>query len=248
MSGRQYKNPPITEAVIEVRFAEPSDPTDLSKASAKFAQLYPHEQMMKNYEVRLDIPGPDNHPSAQFQHEQNVHRRTSADLSKFLLLSPTNIVISQLSPYTGWKTLFDRFVRDWKIWTKFKGYQKIIRVGVRFINRIDIPIHNGIAEQEEHLNVYPKLPDGMKDPLSGYGVQVQYPLTDIGCTLTINSAAVPSPLLGYGSVLLDIDVSMIADPPQSDVALYSLLNTIHNKKNEIFEACVTDKARELFET
>lgn len=83
--------------------------------------------------------------------------------------------------------------------------------------------------------------------MTGYGVQVRLPLPDIQCNLTINSGAVPSPLLDHGSFLLDIDIAMESNPPQKDADINELLERIRNKKNAVFEACITDRARELFQ-
>jgi uncharacterized protein (TIGR04255 family) len=57
---------------------------------------------------------------------------------------------------------------------------------------------------------------------------------------------VPAPLLGHSSFVLDQDLHTEINLPQSDDALYILLNQIHVKKNAVFEACITDRARELF--
>jgi hypothetical protein len=56
-----YKTPPITEAMIEIRFAlPPIDAANLEKASASFASSYPLQQSVKNLGVEVvqsaDIP------------------------------------------------------------------------------------------------------------------------------------------------------------------------------------------------
>lgn len=247
MPDQPYERPPITEAVIEIRFAAPPiDAADLEKASKNLASFYPQQQSLKNVGVEVGIPAASNdRPTTQIR-EQFGHRLSSTDLSEILLLWPWALMVSQLAPYPGWDSFFGRFVRDWTAWKKVAGFRRLTRVGVRFINRIDVPIANGIIEESEYLNVYPKLPDAL-GPVTAYGVQVQSPLHDIGCNLTINSAAVPSPLLGHGSFVLDLDIAMEVSAPQSDESLYQLLNLIRVKKNEVFEACVTNKAKELFQ-
>jgi uncharacterized protein (TIGR04255 family) len=64
--------------------------------------------------------------------------------------------------------------------------------------------------------------------------------------LTLNSSSAPSPLLGHAAFIVDEDIAKEGDPPQNDDAIYALLNQIRVKKNEIFEACITPRARELF--
>ena len=126
------------------------------------------------------------------------------------------------------------------------GHPSVARIGVRYINRIDIPISGPIVEYEKFINVYPKLPDVL-GPVNAYGVQAVLPIVDIGCKLTLNSAIVASPILDHASFVVDQDISKEVDAPQSDNAIYELLSEIRKRKNIIFEACITDSARELFQ-
>jgi uncharacterized protein (TIGR04255 family) len=245
---RPYKRPPITEAVIEARFVDQMDATQLQRVMAGFASFYPHEQTLSNVGVTLAVPFQiSEQPVAQFN-QQVGHRRASTDLTELLLLWPENFIVSQLAPYSGWEALVERFGRDWTNWKRLVGYRRLVRIGVRYINRIDIPIKKGnaIIEETEYLNVFPKLPDDL-GPMTGFGVQAKVPLPDVGCNLTINSGAVPSPLLNHASLLLDTDIAQETSPPQKDEEIFALLNRVRTKKNAIFEACITDQAREIFQ-
>jgi uncharacterized protein (TIGR04255 family) len=132
------------------------------------------------------------------------------------------------------------------LWKRTLSYRKLTRIGVRYINRIDIPVATTpIIQQEDYLNIYPHLPAAL-DPVTSYSVVAQRPVPDIGCILTLNSSSAPSPLLGHAAFIVDQDIAKEADPPQNDEGIYALLNQIRVKKNEIFEACITPRARELF--
>ena len=48
------------------------------------------------------------------------------------------------------------------------------------------------------------------------------------------------------SVILDLDVFKDGVEVVSDDELWALLETLRNRKNEFFEGCITDRARELF--
>jgi len=245
MSDQPYKKPPITEAVIEIRFAEALDAPELEKAARHMASVYSRQEPVKNVDFTLGVPQGFGQTTALIN-EQYGRRMSSDDLTEILLLWPLSFSVAQLAPYPGWGIFFDRYSRDWKIWKKATQYRRIVRVGVRFINRIDVPFaDNGVIEESEYLNVYPALPASL-GPVAGYGVQAQLPMRDIGCNLIINSAAVPSPLIGHNSFLLDFDIYMEESPPQNDENVYELLNQIRVKKNQVFEACVTDRAKEIF--
>jgi uncharacterized protein (TIGR04255 family) len=246
VSEQPYKRPPITEAVIEVRFATPLSPPQVEKASNRLAKLYPSDQPIWSLGVAVGVPpGVTDEPTTQVNRELG-HRRSTADMSEIALVWPAALVVSQLAPYPGWDAFFARFTRDWNAWKRVVDPRKITQIGVRYINRIDVPFQGIIVEESEFLNVYPKLPASF-GVVAGYGVQAQLQLKDIDCNLVINSAAVPSPLIGHVSFVLDLDIYKAKDLPKNDDAIYELLSKIRTKKNEAFEACVTNRARELFQ-
>ncbi len=241
-----YKKAPITEAVIEIKIASPLEPKEVEKVSAKFRSNYPHHQNVDSLTVALQLPaGEGGDPKAQIDREPG-HRRSSSDLTQLLVLGRSAFAVSQLAPYPGWDEFFARFVRDWKIWKKAVRFRTISRIGVRYINRIDIPIAESKVEHEEFLNVYPKLPD-IFGPLSAYAVQAVLPIQDIDCKLTINSAVVPAPILDHASFVIDQDIARESNAPQSDKDIFKLLKEIRVRKNKIFEACISNRARELFQ-
>ena len=245
MTQPSYKHAPITEAVIEIKVDSALDQAKLAKVSAKFLTHYPQDQRIENLKVALHLPtqtGTD--PKTRVDRDIG-HRRSSPDLTQLLLLFPSSLIVSQLAPYPGWDQFYRRFCRDWRIWKKAVGFRTISRIGVRYINRIDIPTLERYVEHETYLNVYPKLPDIIAH-VGGYAVQAVSAFEDIGCKLTLNSAVVPAPILDHASFIFDQDIAREIDPPQSEKAIFQLLNEIRMKKNAVFEACVTDRARELF--
>ena len=246
MADQPYRKPPITEAVIEIRFAEVFESSELEKAVRQIKSGYSHDEQVRNigFSVGVSPEGPVQTSVA----EQSGRRMSSDDLTQIAVLWPSIFSVSQLAPYPGWDSFFERFTRDWIRWKRAMNYRKITRVGVRFINRLDIPVASAdmaAVDEADYLNVYPKLPSSLR-PAASYAVQAQVSLPDIGCGLMINSGVVPAPLIRSKSYLLDLDVAKDADPPQTDELIYELLNLIRDKKNQIFEECVTDRAKEIF--
>jgi uncharacterized protein (TIGR04255 family) len=246
MADQPYKRPPITEAVIEIRYAEPAELTLLADAAAHFKSEYPAQQKIMNAGVAVGgVPLPP-HDALQIKFDQG-HRLSSVDQTELVVLWAPSFVVAQLAPYPGWSHFFNRFTRDWKTWKRVVGYRKIARIGVRYINRIDIPAKGPVFDESEYVKVYPQLPPEF-GPVVTYGLQAQSPPDAEDCRVTLNSASVLSPLLGYSAILLDIDVAMEPTPPQNDEDIFVLLNKMRVRKNAMFEACLTDRARELFQT
>lgn len=237
-----YDRPPITEAVIGITFSSPIKEAELLSVKNKLLTHYPDHQLIQHYDVNVDL---SNKPTTTLN-EHVGHRLSTRDMTELLLIQPATFSLSQLAPYPGWDIFLEHFVRDWATWKRVIGFRQITRIGVRFINRIDIPVTGSRIEYEDFLNIYPKLPSGF-DLIEAYAVQISKDLDDIGCHLKINTAAVPSPILGFSSFVVDIDISKETSVPQSDNDIYKLLGQIRTKKNDVFEACVSDRSRGLFQ-
>jgi uncharacterized protein (TIGR04255 family) len=63
--------------------------------------------------------------------------------------------------------------------------------------------------------------------------------------LVLNEAMVPPPRDNVASVLLDIDLYRDTDIPTEDEAIWAIFEQLRVRKNEAFEACITDAARKL---
>ena len=247
VTSQVYKLPPITEAVIGINFENLIGKDNLSYLQEKLSQYYPNHQPVENLRLKVELAvGEDNKKTANTDVAEEIgHRYSTADMTELLVIFPKSIVVSQLAPYPGWDPFFERFVRDWKLLKRAPGFQPIQRLGVRYINRIDIPCETPIIEHEEYLNIYPKITDKFGS-LMAYAVEAKVFMQDLECMLTINSAAVPAPILNYASFVIDQDISRETNIPQKDDDIFALIQKIRVRKNEVFESCVTDRARAIF--
>jgi uncharacterized protein (TIGR04255 family) len=239
-----YLRPPITEAVIGIDFSTRLASALVGKVNSRFAKLYPQHQELQNVSVTFSV-NVSTSMTGQAETKKKGHRRSSADMAELLVIWPSAFAVSQLAPYPGWDKFFARFKRDWKVWKSVVGFIEISRIGVRFINRVDIPLVNNSAEYEKYLNIYPKLPVSLPN-LNSYAIQSVSSLEDIGCSLTINSGVVPSPVLGKASFLLDFDIASGLNVPQNDSEVFKFLGRVRERKNEVFEASVSSSAKALF--
>ena len=72
------------------------------------------------------------------------------------------------------------------------------------------------------------------------------PLRKDGLKLVLNAGSTQSPVIGSQSLILDLDISRDLDLPANDADLWAFINLIRDHKNEVFEACITDKTRAFF--
>lgn len=240
-----YKRAPITEAVIGINFSSPLSEKELSTLSRKLSKLYPDEQIIPSLSLKVGIPD-NNFENAQTTVvKEDTYRLSRENMTQIIVLSRTSFLFSQLAPYQGWNQFFDSFVNTWAIKAKAIGYKEISRIGVRYINRIDIPYENDLIEYENYLNIYPLVPKSL-GALNAYATQINLPITKIGCQLTINSAVVESPIINHRAFVIDLDIFSEVNIPKIDTDIFNLLKQIRLEKNRLFEECITDNTRNLF--
>lgn len=249
MTTEPYKRPPIIEAVIGINFKAPVPNEVLADAKDRSKNDYPQVNTLENFQIEVQLQGArgSSNNTALNKTGQRGFKLNSPDVTEILILQPTVVTVAQLPPYPGWEPFFKRFQRDWRAWKRAAGYREISRIGVRYINRIDIPLgaDDGVLEEGHYLNIFPNVPPSLS-PVDGYAVQTRSRLPAINGIVTINSGIVTSPILGHMSILLDQDVACDQDPPQNDEALFDLLARIRDEKNKVFEACLNQGAREIF--
>tara|TARA_R110000824_G_scaffold95178_10_gene229022 strand:- start:1715 stop:2461 length:747 start_codon:yes stop_codon:yes gene_type:complete len=236
--NKVYPIPPITEAVVEFRFEDRQSASSLETLNSKFAKFYENEQRLTNQTVTVEIA------EDKIQTESNMFfRRSNAAEDQICMLFNDKIAISQLAVYPGWDIFFARLSRDWAVCRKFWGYRKLTRIGMRFINRIDVPEKDEVCTYEEFLNVHIALPSFL-DPSDNYALRVEKKFNDPISKVIINSAPIASPFPNCGAFLLDLDLGCTEELPQKDELIFDLLTKMRHLKNSIFEASITNKTRE----
>ena len=246
MNQSPYTRPPITEAVIGIDFVGTIEESLLSDAKVKLSREYSNQVDEIGFTVDLEIGAGQNTPKTKLV-QQKGYRLRSADVSQILLLRPASFTVSQLAPYPGWDVFFGRFKRDWKRWKSLVGFREVKRIGLRYINRIDIPALQPVVHHEAFLRVYPEVPNQF-GPLAAYTVVTKSLVQDIRSMLTVNTGVVPAPILNHMSILFDIDIGCENEPPKKDSDLFGYLQNARRKKNEYFEASITDESRKLFQS
>jgi len=246
-----YPRPPITEAVIEIRLDQPVPKVSLDKVRARALKKYPLSDELSSVGVLFE---PEK-AAARVKQEWIGYKLTNVDSTDILMLQSQAFSTSRLAPYPGWESFCGNARQEWNEWKREVGYIKVIRIGVRYINRLDIPVENdGFIRVEDYLKLYVQLPNfetamtglPIAPKMADFTTQVHMHLSNDQCELTINSSSIPSPLVKHLSLVLDIDVSRQREVPQHDEEIWALIDRIRDYKNHIFEESITEAAREIF--
>ena len=242
-SGKHYPKAPITEAVIDLRVELPPDMSAdaLEQAHKGEETRYPIvESLMSN--VGQMLFGPQASASASSTPTGFLFR--SADKKQIYQARLDGFTMSRLAPYESWEELCPEGRRLWNIYRSVAQPSKVVRAAVRYINRINIPLP--VRDFGDYLRTVPQVSADLPQGLSGYFMQLTLPLPDIKGYAIINETIIEPASQNVVSIVLDIDIFRTDDLPSAENDLWALLEQFRHVKNNVFERCITDKARELF--
>jgi len=241
---RHYDNAPITEAVIDIR-------VDLRSDFPVETLLGIRDQIKAEYPTSQDVMVLK--ANIQFQSEGIVKSGQSKlgfsfrslDGKQLLQARTNGFTFSRLHPYENWDSLRNEARKLWEVYRGVANPIRAIRVAVRYINRIDIPLPS--AELRDYLRTFPEVSPELPQNISGYMMQLLIPMKEIGATLSLIEASVPAPGPDITSINLDIDLFKESTTDfDSEEKVWGFIEQLRAKKNEIFEKCITDRARDLF--
>ncbi|MDF2973676.1 MAG: hypothetical protein K0R61_4126, partial [Microvirga sp.] len=155
---------------------------------------------------------------------------------------------ARLAPYPGWEAL--REIAE----VNLTGAKKVIgrrhpsRIGVRYINRIDIPWSQlDGRDLGEFLKLGVALPRDIDRGMSAYSLSVEFREKETDIKVVVRSGTVVPVLIDHFSLMLDLDLILDRDIPGRPEGWWERLDLVRKAKNRVFEASITDKVRELFQ-
>jgi uncharacterized protein (TIGR04255 family) len=242
---QRYGRPPITEAVIHIS-VEPAKSTTFDTLAAltkAVASDYPTVHQRVRGELQIKVP-PDD-PASPIEQTRTVEGLVyqNREVTRVFQARLSGFSFSQLPPYTAWEDLRDDARALWDLYRSTAQPARVTRAAVRFINRIDLPLPS--VELTEYLRTVPQVSPDLPQFLSGFFFQLQIPLPELPGTAIINQTIAPPAIAGGTSIIFDIDVFSLRDFQPGDSELWDFFEILHDVENEIFEASITDRVREV---
>lgn len=205
----------------------------LSSLADSFSQEFPAKRPRVQSQVAFRI-GPQ--PAAQTANFQDGFICVSRDERHVLQFWLGGVVASMLAPYTRWGDLQPLAVKAWDAFEAATG-SAFRAVGIRFINKIEIP---GGEPMEHYLSTFPEVSRKLPQMLNQYFMRLEIPLDR--AVAIVQQTFVPAEKNGFAAILFDSDLRIEVKKGDS---LLDLLEYGHNAKNEVFEASITDRLRDI---
>jgi uncharacterized protein (TIGR04255 family) len=232
---RQYKNPPIEEALVEFRFdGVTEDPALIFRLFEKLSAEYPQPQTqhVMSANVQMGVVGLQQSQRAQL---------ISADAKRIFSLGPELFSVNVLRPYSGWGEFNARVERALNAYWQTAKPVGVNRVVVRYINKVALP---DTVAAEVFFQGLPILPKGVPEKRTAILVRTEHAYDD-GVKIVLTLA----PIQPEQAFLFDIEVIWDGTGATSldSAGAMAMAATLHEREGVIFEAMITQKAREAFD-
>jgi uncharacterized protein (TIGR04255 family) len=246
MPARHYPNAPITEALVDIRvnYAQGTTLEKLKKFGAEVRSQYPHENTRDVVQGKIDLSGPN--PQSQSSRATVGYIFHSADRRQAVQVRMDGFTFSRFAPYQSWDHLIDETKRLWGVFVTELEPTTVLRVAVRYINQINLPLGSGQLSFENYFSTLPRIDTDQDVPLEQFFLRLVMPQNDLHAQLILTEALLPQQGASLG-VILDID--LFRENLELSVRsgeIWDILDKFRERKNKYFELSITDAARELF--
>jgi uncharacterized protein (TIGR04255 family) len=242
--GKKYKNPPIIEAVCEFRF-EPGSPWDLAVPGLVYEKI--RDSFPKRHPVREVEFGVIPSASGVEQQVKTIDqiRFLREDEKAFIRVGPDQLAVHHLKPYPSWQEFQPLIMKGFNAYSDAATPKSIQRIGLRYINRIEISGER--VKIEDYFQFYPFVGHKLPQEFGPFIVGIEAPYEDSKDMLRVLLTSVRSSAPSTISVLLDLDYFLAKPGAVALDKISEWINVAHDHVEEVFEACITDPLRKIFE-
>jgi uncharacterized protein (TIGR04255 family) len=248
MSGNiHFPNAPIVEALLDIRTTLPIEfeVKKLAEFHERIKSDFPIKEERMSWQAGFEIK-PGNHPElTPPKADIDGYFFYPNDRKKIVQARLDGFTFNRLKPYTNWEDFVNEAEKFWQYYIEIAKPVKVIRIALRYINRIEIPIP--FKDFEEYILTVPRIGDGIPKAPSSLFMRLVIPNPEIEATAIITETTDRIDVkTNKFPLIFDIDV-FIEQPfePQSK-NIWIAMDKLRNFKNDIFFSSLTEKAKELF--
>jgi uncharacterized protein (TIGR04255 family) len=240
----RYRNPPLIEAVCEFRF-DASSPWDLAIPGSFYEEVknsYPVKRPIASVELVLQS-SPNQQGTTPAVVQMDRIQFLGQDEKSVLLLGPHVLSVHRLAPYTSWEDFEPSIAKALGVYRKVATPKEIGRVGLKFQNLINIP--QSVIRMEDYFTFYPALGDKLPQTHTSFLVGVVIPFDTGESQLRLELQSGMSSKGNIASVLLTLDYYSAKKVEWDDLRKW--VETGHARIEDVFEGCLLDSTRSLFD-
>jgi uncharacterized protein (TIGR04255 family) len=241
----KYSNPPIKEAVFDIRVEGVSSEflKNIEESHNLFKANYPKKRKKVDFIGKFDF---NDGPQALNPIEPKLigYIFSTLDGTRQVQFRINGFTFNMLKPYTDWNDFSSEALKLWEIYKHIIKPNNLSRIALRYINRIELPFP--FEKFQDYLIYLPPIPKSLPQKFGNFFLQMTIPCDNEETYITINETIEP-PSGTYLPFLLDLDIYQLGNFSDSIESLKEKFLKLHDLKNGVFEDCITNKTRQLFE-
>jgi uncharacterized protein (TIGR04255 family) len=242
--GKKYRNPPIVEALCEFRF-EPGVPWDMAIPGLVYEKVrdrFPKRRQVRAVEISV-AAGPGGIEQQVVTTDRMQFLRE--DEKALIQVGPNLLAVNHLKPYPTWQEFLPLIRQGFDAYLEVANPKSIQRVGLRYINRIEIPGQR--IQLEDYFEFRPFIGPNLPQDFGPFIVGIQVPYTDSRDMLRLQVANAAAETPDIVAIMLDLDYFLAQPGGVSKEQVFQWIEVAHSRVEEVFEACITDRLRQMFE-
>ncbi len=242
---RKYRQAPIIEALCEFQF-DPTSPWDLTIPGLVYESVrdeFPQRRQTSVLSVGVAQVAENRPPQAQFLAADRM-QFLREDSTALVQVGPHYLSVNHFKPYSSWDRLLPMILKAFGAYRQEAEPRGIQRIGVRYINRIEIA--GSKIDIEDYLSFYPFVGPNLPQNYSGFTVAMQVPQEELRDSMNVQAASVPSGVVDRLALILDIDYFLVQPGAVSLDTVSGWLAEAHQRVIGTFEAVITDRLRATF--
>ena len=242
--SRKYVNPPIIEAVCEFRITSDSK-WDLTIPGLVYEKV--KKQFPKKEQRLLQRIEATHSPKGNKQHVHTEERILflTNNRKMFIQMGSRLLAVNCLKPYPTWNGFKPEIENAFDALCGIVDIKGLQRIGLRYINRIEIPRTS--VKLDNYFEFRPFNGRNLPQVLESFIVGSVFLSSDEqdACKVQLTNATCEKP--GNSAFLLDLDYFLSQSQPLPVNKASEWIDTAHDQVKRIFEGCITDKLRKIFE-
>jgi len=169
--AEQLSNAPVLEALCEIRYEASAD-WDWTLPGQFYDQIkgdFPKRQTVTGVEFRANLPAGE----ASLHSPPDKVQMRREDGTAVIQVGPGLFAVNHLAPYPSWPVFRSLFLDNWSRFGGLAGEIRPIRIGLRYINRID-PDDPENIRLEDYFTVTPQLDEAVDRPIRNFHQRYEF--------------------------------------------------------------------------
>ena len=237
---KEYKNPPIKEAIFSISFKVPLTPEQIENfKNTDYVKIKFPIQEDKD-ELVINVIKKEESAANINQIVNKGYRLRNND--NLININATQISYHSINKYKGWDNVIVELKDLFSLLSEKNNTLSISQISTRYVNQIILP--DSFKNIHEYINLLPNIPKEL-NPLNNFFLQINTSDSNLGLTGTITETILPQKSTENNlTFLLDINVFKIMQNNSNDI--WETFTCIRSFKNKLFANCITSKTEALF--